>query len=394
MSHYLGKKTISALISFFIFTTFLFFSFNLLIPYDFVDTLSLSLSGTAAREALREELGLNLPLWQQYFHWLGELARGNFGRQFTLFGQGTTVTDLLPNALITTLFVFVSGAFLAFLLGYWLGKVTAWRAPRWFNGPITISSIAFYTAFPPWLAFLVGYVLITQLNLLPRRAAQRSLDRRLWFDAPFSPITLMLYLMLSLALVTALVFIVQWFLRQRGQRLPGWLSWLIAGGGLAAIWAGSGYLPYVFDVTQAASIPFITFVLLTFGDTLLLTQTSMADVKHELYVQTARAKGLPDSAVRDRHVARNALLPVLSRFIISLPWLLTAVVIIEYATGWPGIGSLLFESIYNQNTFIYMDILVVVALVSLVARLVLDVAYVYLDPRIRFGQEARVEKFT
>lgn len=393
MYNYLGKRTVSAFISFFLFTAFLFFSFSLLIPYDFVDTLSLSLRGTAAREALRVELGLNLPIWQQYLHWLGELARGNFGRQFALSGRGAPVTDLLPHALITTLYVFVTGAFLAFALGYWLGKITVWRSPRWLNGTVTISSIAFYTAFPPWLAFLTGYLLIARFSLLPPRAAQRSLNRKLWFDAPISPTTLMMYLLLSLLLFLVLVFLVNWALRRSGRRkLPAWGSAILLLLGLLIFWRSSSYWPYVLDLTQAAAVPFIAFVLLAFGDTLLLTQTSMRNVQHEPYVQTARAKGLSDSTIRNKHVARNALLPVLSRFVISLPWLLTAVVIIEYSTSWPGIGSLLFDSIYNQNTFVYMDILVIVALVSLVARLALDVAYAYLDPRIRFGQPAKVKR--
>jgi ABC-type dipeptide/oligopeptide/nickel transport system permease component len=79
-------------IAFFIFTLIVFFAFNLLAPYDYVTTLSLALTGTEAREALRDELGLNLPIWQQYFFWLGRLAQDNLGNEFNIFGQGRPVT--------------------------------------------------------------------------------------------------------------------------------------------------------------------------------------------------------------------------------------------------------------------------------------------------------------
>jgi peptide/nickel transport system permease protein len=146
-------------------------------------------------------------------------------------------------------------------------------------------------------------------------------------------------------------------------------------------------VPYALDIIKAGLIPFLTFVLLGFGDTMLLMQSGMIDTRHEMYIQTARAKGLPEKVVRDKHAARNAILPVLSRFVINLPYLLTAIVIVEQATNWHGVGDLLFFSIYNQNTFIYMDIMVIVGLIALVARLALDVLYAYLDPRIRYGAE-------
>ncbi|MCP4356559.1 MAG: ABC transporter permease [Chloroflexi bacterium] len=386
MGRYLVKRLISGILSFLIFTSIVFFTFNALIPYDFVDTLSLQLAGTGNREALREELGLNLPLWQQYLNWLGDLAQGNLGREFTLFGQGAAVTDLLQTAIPSTLLIFITGAALAFWIGYSLGKITAWRSSNRITAPITASAIAFYTAFPPWLAFLVGYILVIQLGILPARAGSRDLSRRLWFDAPVSETAVMGFMFLSIIIMLILVWLCNRLAhRWRKDGLPTFLAILIFIIGVYLIWTIFDYTPYVLDILVAASVPFITFFLLSFGDTLLLTQTTMAGGRHEMYVQTARGKGLPSKQIRDKHVARNAILPVLSRFVINLPWLLTAIVIVEYATNWPGVGNLLFQAIYNQNSFIYMDILIIVGLLSLIARLILDVAYAYLDPRIRFG---------
>ena len=125
-----------------------------------------------------------------------------------------------------------------------------------------------------------------------------------------------------------------------------------------------------------------------FGDTMLLMQSGMRDVKHETYIQMARAIGVPEKRIRDKHASRNAILPVLSRFVINLPYLLTAAVIIEHATGWRGVGQVMYDTVYYQNSYVYMGILIVVGLMALFARLALDIAYAFLDPRIRYGQSS------
>lgn len=386
MSRYLLKRLLSGIVAFLIFTAIVFFGFNLLLPFDYVTTMSLFLPGNEAREALREELGLNLPLWRQYFLWLGHLLQGDLGQEFSLRGGGRSVTEIIKGTLPPTLLVFVTGSGLAFALGHWLGKISGWRPSRWLSGSLTLGSIAAYTSFPPWLAFLLTFVLVDWLELLPFGATQ--LRDGLWRDASISSDTLMIRITLAIWAVAAVVWLVNWLSRRwRRRHLPGVLSVALFAGGLGLAWWLSDHSAYVTDVARVAIIPFVTFVLLAFGDTVLIMQASMLDTQHELYVQTARAKGLREKDVRDRHAARNALLPALSRFVVNMPYLLTAIVIIEHATDWNGVGNLLFGSIYNQNTFVYMGVLVVVGLIALVARLALDVVYAVLDPRIRYGRE-------
>jgi peptide/nickel transport system permease protein len=151
-------------------------------------------------------------------------------------------------------------------------------------------------------------------------------------------------------------------------------------------------------------MPLITYVLLSFGETMLITRTNMLDTLKEEYITTARAKGVPDKVVRDKHAARNALLPVLSRFVISLPYLLTGLVIIEYSLGlsgsgsvvrlrgmfantemsWHGMGWAFYNALYLQDLPLVMGVLFVVGLLAIVARLVIDVLHAVLDPRIRY----------
>jgi peptide/nickel transport system permease protein len=138
-----------------------------------------------------------------------------------------------------------------------------------------------------------------------------------------------------------------------------------------------------FEVLSVTASPVLLYVLLSFGETMLVMQTSMQDTLGEEYITAAQAKGIPDRVVRDRHAARNALLPVLSRLLISLPYLLTGLVIVEDVVGWRGMSQALFDSLYQQDMPTVMGGLLVVGVIASVARLVLDVLYAYLDPRIR-----------
>lgn len=386
MSRYLLKRLLSGIVAFLIFTAIVFFGFNLLLPFDFVTTGAMFLEGNEAREALREELGLNLPLWRQYLLWLRNMSQGDMGRQFTLGGRGQTVLQIIRHTLPPTLLVFATGSGLAFVLGHWLGRVSGWRASRWLSGSLTLGSIAAYTAFPPWLAFLLTFVLVDWLGVFPFGVTR--LRDSLWRGAPIDSNTVMIRMTLVIWGVAGAVWLINWVSRRwRRRNLPGILSIALFAGGVGLAWWLSEYGPYITDIARVAVIPFITFVLLAFGDTLLIMQANMLDTQHELYVQTARAKGLSEKEVRDRHAGRNALLPALSRFVVNMPYLLTAIVIIEHATEWNGIGNLLFGSLYNQNTYVYMGVLVIVGLVALFARLALDVIYAALDPRIRYGRQ-------
>ena len=112
----------------------------------------------------------------------------------------------------------------------------------------------------------------------------------------------------------------------------------------------------------------------------------MTEVLGEQYIITAKAKGLAPKQVRDKHASRNAILPVISRIVITIPYLLTGVVIIEHQLNWPGIGTTMFNALYWQDMPMVMGGLMIVGIVALVSRLILDILYAYLDPRVRFGE--------
>jgi peptide/nickel transport system permease protein len=137
------------------------------------------------------------------------------------------------------------------------------------------------------------------------------------------------------------------------------------------------------EIIRLVALPTITYVLLSFGEVMLIMRTSMVDTLHEDYVYTARAKGLSDRDIRDRHAARNALLPVTSRLIISLPFLLSGMVMIERVMNIQGIGTTLFYAVGMQDIPLALGALIVIGLVVLASRITLEVLQAALDPRVR-----------
>ena len=380
MIRYLSKRALSSLIALFLFLTFMFFVAEIMIPHDF--TVQFGMTYTREqREQMQQEFGLDLPLWQRYLNWVRRLISGSLGTSF----YGSPVVEVLKAFLPPTLLIFVTGTGIAFVFGQWLGKLTAWRGSGWLSNSATFSAIALYTTFPPWLAFLMTYFFARRLGWFRRiDNPYRQLNREIWKGFALTPQAVMWRMLLALVAVALLLAVVNRVLRRTLQRrIPTLLYLPLLVAGLIASWFALGFVRQALDILSLAGLPILTYVLLSFGETMLIMQTSMADTLGESYVITARAKGLPNCVVRDKHAARNALLPVLSRLVVSLPYLLTGLVIVEDVLRWPGISGALFYSLYQQDIPVVMGALLMVGVLSAVARLILDVLYVYLDPRLR-----------
>lgn len=396
MARYILKRALWGLITLFIFQTFIFFLAQILMPGDYASQFRLFLTGEEV-ERIRQSLGLDLSLWQQYLVWLRNILRGDLGPSFS----GPPVSEILRSVLPSTLLVFVTGTVIAFLIGQWLGKATAWRGRGVSSSSVTFSAIMLYASFPPWLAFMMSYYVGRRLDLW-RSLFDFENSRLLWVEFPLSPQTVAAYM--SATLVAALIVLFaanRLFKRPPRRRLPTLLNVCLLLPGWIGSWYVLGFGPQALDILYFISVPILTYVLLSFGETMLIMRTSMMDTLHEEYVLAARAKGLPERVVRDKHAARNALLPVLSRLVTSLPYLLAGLVIIEYSLGFGigggltalfnwhgplgrGLGAVMFRAMLNQEMPMVMGALLFVGVLSVAARLALDVIQAYLDPRIRY----------
>jgi peptide/nickel transport system permease protein len=111
-------------------------------------------------------------------------------------------------------------------------------------------------------------------------------------------------------------------------------------------------------------------------------RTSMLDVIKEEYIITARAKGLNDQKIRDRHAARTALLPVTSRLVIGIPFIFSGMVMLEQVLSVQGIGTTLFYAVGMQNLPLALGTMIMIGFFSMGSRLLLEVLQVALDPRL------------
>jgi peptide/nickel transport system permease protein len=160
----------------------------------------------------------------------------------------------------------------------------------------------------------------------------------------------------------------------------GFLGWFPAGGletgGL------SGTSRFV-DVLDHLFLPLLTLTLGYIGQFAIVMRSSMIDTTHEDYVQSARAKGVPDRLVRRRHVVPNAFLPTFTLIFLSFGFVLGGAVVIETVFSWPGLGLLTYDAIKSLDYPVIQGVFLVASVAVVVANLLADMTYGYLDPRIR-----------
>lgn len=392
MLSYIVRRTLISLIKLFIFVTILFFVIQVMIPGDYVDKYALGLT-KVERDQLRELLGLDVPIGFRYLYWLQDLFRGDLGSSYT---GVVPISEILKMVIPPTILVFLTGTLIAFYIGLWLGKRTAWQSSGLWSRVTIFGGVALYSTFPPWLAFLIALAFDRKANLSlflltpiggARSSFYANLNPVLWKKTTLLPHEVATMMIITLCSAVAFVFFIDRLLRkykQTGLRVA--FSFPLTLLCLYFLWKAMGIKPYACDLFSAASLPLITYVLLSFGETMLIMNASMLDVKSEPYITSARAKGLPEGVVREKHAAVNALLPVLSRLVITLPYLLTGIVIIEDALNWPGMGHRLWDAVQWQDMPVIMGVLLIVGVLSLFARLFIDVLSTYLDPRLLHHQ--------
>jgi peptide/nickel transport system permease protein len=115
------------------------------------------------------------------------------------------------------------------------------------------------------------------------------------------------------------------------------------------------------------------------------TRAAMLDVINADYITTARSKGLPGRTVIGRHAFRNALIPIITILALSLPEIVGAAVVTEQVFTWPGVGLLMVQGITGRDYYAIMGVAIVVAVAVLFFNLLADIAYAYVDPRIRYS---------
>ena len=382
MTGYLLRRAGQMVLTLFLIITFAFFLVQAQ-PGDYATFYALNPDlPPDVREELRAAFGLDKPLWEQYLIHLKNTVTGNFGVSFGHFPR--PVIDVLAERVPRTAVLFLSATVLSFYIGFFLGKAIAWRRGGLLEYTATISGATLFTVFTPAFALMMIWVFAFRLGWLP---VGKFLDPLVWRNAEVTANFVFGQMLLTAALFTLFAFLVLFVLKQTGRAgLGKWALPLIVVGGVAAlaIWFLSGIGGLALDILKHMVLPIATLTLISFAGTMLLTRNSMLETVREDYVMAARAKGLPEKLVRDRHAARNALLPVVTSLVYSLIFAIDGSVIIEGVFSWPGTGLTLLQAVRTEDLPLVMGAMVFIGLFSLLAHVIVDVLYVYLDPRIRY----------
>lgn len=273
---------------------------------------------------VRAERGLDGSILEQYARWLGDAVRGDFGDSF--IQQGYSVSELIfPRMWVSAQLGFLA-LVIIFVVGIPLGLVAAKLAGTWAD-PAIIGSLLFLQAIPV-------LVLIPPLQ---------------WLFA------------LQLGIVP----------------VGGW-------DGLFDIWWVAGVIAIPIPDPRLY-LPLIAFTLPGFVGVARLVRITALEVNALDYIRTARAKGLSEATVQWRHVFPNSMLPLITIFGLALSGIIEGALFVETLLGIPGIGSFLFSAVTSRDYDVIMASTIIFATAFVLANLVAEVAYGFVDPRVRLG---------
>jgi peptide/nickel transport system permease protein len=295
----------------------LVFALMRFLPGDVIDGLmgSEAQLGPEQRATLRRLLGLDAPLYVQYFRWLGSLLRADLGVSLR---TAEPVTRLITQRIGITAELTVLSVFLSTVIAVPLGVVAALKR----KGPL---------AFVAHLVGLLGlsfpnFWLATMLLLFTSVALQWRPS--LIFVSPFQDPLANLYQML---------------------------------------------------------LPVLSLSLALMAVVMRMTRSAMLEVLGQDYVRTARAKGLSEPRIIERHALKNAAIPVVTIIGLQIGHLLGGAVVVEQIFGLPGIGWMILNGIYQRDYPVVQGGVLFVATIFVVLNLLVDLVYAYVDPRIRYA---------
>lgn len=391
MGKYVLKRLVQIVITLFIFQTLLFVILTAM-PGDVTNRMFGNPDiPPEAIEKAKEKLGLNDPILVQYGRWWRNFITGDLGVSFSEYPR--PVIDIIAERVPRTLTLFLTATLIQFTVGFTSGRILAWQRGGLVEYGSTLIGVLLFTVFTPWFGLMMIFIFGARLRWLP---LGKFLDPGIWSGATIPGLVnsaSKANFVFNRMLLTASIVLVLWvtilaltrklnsFQRRR----------ILLGGtlGLAAIavavwaWSGIGYLAW--DILKHMILPVVTVTLVGYGGTMLLTRQTMLDTLREDYIQTARAKGVPEKQVRNQHAARNALLPVLTNLIIGLPFTLSGGIITETIFSWPGMGRTLLNATGAEDVPLIMGVFSFIGVLALFAHLVADLTYAFLDPRIRYA---------
>ncbi len=288
-----------------------------------VDVLIAPDATQAMREAVIRQYGLDLPLWQQYLHFLQNLLSGDLGRSFV---YNMPVGQLILQRLPATLELTLVAVFFATALGVPMGIYAGYRPDSLAAKTIMALSILGFSVPTFWIGLMLMMVFAVQLGVLP--AGGRG-ETAMIFGVPFSFLT-----------------------------LNGWSHLLL----------------------PALNLSMFKMAMMT-----RLAAAGTREVMLSDTIKFARAAGIPEGIILRRHVLKLISIPLVTVFGLELGSTLAFALVTETIFSWPGLGKLIVDSITSLDRPVMVAYLMLVAVLFVVINLCVDLAYAALDPRLRHG---------
>ena len=315
---FIARKVLGSLFTLAFVLVFNFFLFRI-VQKDPIGSLFRGRNVPAATlDNLRSAFALDQPLGTQFIYYLRETAQLNFGISYQ---SRQPVWNEIISAVPATVTLVGISAILSAVIGTLGGIIAAWRRNTWKDHTITSGTMVFYSMPDFWLGMilLVGFAVV--------------------------------------------------------------LGWFPVGGIVDAGSNATG-LSRLLDQLHHLFLPASTLTLAYLGEYTLVTRSSLLEVMGEDYLTVARAKGLRDVIVRNRHAVPNALLPVVTLTAINFGFVLSGAIAVEAVFSWPGLGKATADAIRGPDLPMLQGLFLLFSAAVIVLNLIADLTYSWLDPRV------------
>lgn len=270
---------------------------------------------------MREKLGFNDPIYQQYLRWAGGLLKGDFGRSFI---HKMPVTQLFGQRVGNTLFLAIFSLLITYILAFIMGMYSGKNPYRLGDNSIMVFNYL-GLAIPSFVA----------------------------------------------ALVAIYIFSIK-------------LGWVPASGSIS-VGVQEGTLTYFISKIKHTILPATVLGLFNTAAYTQFLRNDIIESSRKDFVRTARAKGTSEREIYNKHILRNSLIPLVTFLGYDIGGLLGGAIITESIFTYPGIGSLFIDSVSNRDYSVMMAITMILTVMTLIGNLIADLLYGLVDPRIRLG---------
>jgi peptide/nickel transport system permease protein len=315
---YLLSKVLQSVLTLAFVLTFNFFLFR-----GLGDPVAQLLRGHAqlppsAIQDLQRQLGLDLPLPQQFVHYVSETLHGNLGLAY----DGTPVSTVIGERAWPTLLLIGTSTIASIVIGIWIGIRQGWRRGSTFDKGSLGLTLVLYSMPEFWFGLLMIMLFSVTLHLFPTGH----------MTTPASDYT---------------------------------------------------GLQHYADVLNHLALPFFILTVSYLAQYSLIMRSSLMETLGEDFITTARSKGMRERRILNKHAVPNALLPVFTVTILSLGFVISGAITIELIFSWPGLGNATYEAIRSKDYSMLQGLFLLFSVSVIIANLVADLLYSYLDPRVR-----------